>query len=96
MSDLSSLSSLSDKIPFTQLVDIVNNGNFPLDYRIKAAALAKQAIQKQLAFDGGRVDGNAKCMFSMVAREKAQTPGFATIYDQAPEPPELPKPVLSW
>ena len=71
-------------LPFTQLIDIINDVNYPLDIRINAASVAKLLQTLTLNHYGGNVNIGTAWMVAMVERQMQQTPGFALIYNEAP------------
>ena len=71
-------------LPFTQLIDIINDVNYPLDIRINAASVAKLLQTLTLNHYGGSAIIGTVWMTSMIERQMAQTPGFAQIYNEAP------------
>jgi len=71
-------------LPFTQLIDIINDVNYPLPIRINAASVAKLLQTLSLNHYGGNANIGTAWMTSMVERQMAQTPGFALIYNEAP------------
>ena len=71
-------------LPFTQLIDIINDVNYPLPIRINAASVAKLLQTTTLNRYGGNVNIGIAWMVSMIERQMAQTPGFAQIYNEAP------------
>ena len=71
-------------LPFTQLIDIINDTNYPLPIRINAASVAKLLQTLTLNHYGGNVNIGTAWMVAMVERQMQQTPGFALIYNEAP------------
>jgi hypothetical protein len=71
------------ELPFTNAIDLVNDINYPLPYRVGGASVAKLIITQTTIHYGGTYIGNA-WMLSMVQRQMVETPGFAQIYNAAP------------
>lgn len=70
-------------LPFTQLIDLVNNQSYPLESRTRAASQAKLLIQKAINKHCGSLIG-VGWMQAMVARQIAESPVFAQIWNDAP------------
>jgi hypothetical protein len=71
-------------LPFTQLIDIINDVNYPLPIRINAASVAKRLQTLSLRHLGGNAITGTPWMVNMIERQMAQTSGFAQIYNEAP------------
>jgi hypothetical protein len=80
----STVTSWMLKLPFTMAIDMINDVNFPMPYRIGAASVAKLIQQLTLNRYGGSAVIGTAWMTSMVERQMTQTPGFAAIYNSAP------------
>jgi hypothetical protein len=70
-------------LPFTNAIDLVNNRSYPMPYRVGGASVAKFIMQFVITRWGGSTF-EVEWMQSMIARQRAQTPGFAQIFDSAP------------
>ena len=70
-------------LPFTQAIDLVNDQNYPMPYRVGAASVVK-LIRHQVVVRWGGSTYEVEWMNSMIARQRVETPGFAQIYDSAP------------
>ena len=70
-------------LPFTNLIDLVNNSSYPTNYRIGAASVAKLVLYQAFIRFGG-YKHNIEWMLTMITRQQNQTPGFAGIYNPAP------------
>jgi hypothetical protein len=71
-------------LPFTMAIDMVNNVNLSMPYRVGAAAVVKLIMQLTLTRYGGSLIIGTAWMVSMVQRQMDETPGFAAIYNSAP------------
>jgi hypothetical protein len=80
------------KLGFTDQIDLINDANYAMPYRVGAAALVKMQVTYRIYLNNTRAYGqahywnnpNPQWQIDMVARQSAQTEGFAAIYASAP------------
>jgi hypothetical protein len=80
------------KLGFTDQIDLINDANYAMPYRVGAAALVKMQVTYRIYLNNTGAYGqahywnnpNPQWQIDMVARQSAQTEGFAAIYASAP------------